>query len=78
MQINKNIGLALFGIISFTVGFYISIIVFNYVPINFSKTISLVINPSSIFSTIIAVLLAYYVATTLARQNEKKNKKNTY
>lgn len=62
----------LYGIVLFTLGFYANIIATNYLPFNFSKTINLTVNPSSIFSILITVALAYYVTRVLSQQNEQE------
>lgn len=68
--------LALFSIVSivsFVLGFYVSIFIAKHVPFHYSETINIIVNPLSIFSIIITVVLAYYVTRVLAQQNEKDN-----
>ncbi len=65
----KNLVFLLVGII---LGFYFAVFIEHYIPLNFSNTINLTINPSIIFSTLVTAAVAYYVAKVLSQQNEKE------
>ncbi len=56
--------------IGIILGFYFAIFIEHYIPLNFSNTINLTINPSIFLSTLVTIAVAYYVARVLSQQNE--------
>lgn len=67
---HKNLKIGLVGTIGILVGFYICIIVKKYTVLKIDPTVSFEINPFELFSLVVTIILAIYVARTLSKAND--------
>lgn len=67
---HKNLKIGLAGTLGILIGFYICIIIKKFTVLKIDPTISFEINPFELFSLIVTIILAIYVARTLSKAND--------
>jgi hypothetical protein len=67
---HKYLKTALFSLVFFFAGFYSCILIRKYSVLKIDPTVSFEINPFEIFTLLATIILAIYVAKTIAKANE--------